>query len=115
MMDIILVYDYVGPNGYIPFNYKKDNISSILHNEQYRCKPRTETASHLTKVLTKDIKFDNPDVRDNLYLILIDRKLENIEPSEILSETLILLLREYPNNLKIIYVNFNKDTMHTFL
>lgn len=114
-MDIIVVYDYLGPNGYIPFNYEKDIISTILHNEQYRTKPREDISPNVTKILSKNILVNDLTVRNNLYLVLIDKKLENTELSNILSDTLLLLLNNYPNNIKTIYVNFNKDTMSTFL
>lgn len=114
-MNILVVYDYLGPNGYIPFNYKKDNISTILHNEQYRTTPRNYMSPDIPKILTKDISISSSDIKDNLYLILINDKLKNIELNEILSEKLLLLLENYPNNIKILYVNLTKDTMHTLL
>jgi len=113
-MEFFLVYDYLGPNGYIPFYYKKEEIPKILHKNQNTLIKYNKFSSDTKQILTSKL-FNNIDkIKFNFYLILVDTSLQDESLENILSDTLNMFLKNYPNNFKIIYFD-HEVTMHTLL
>ena len=113
-MDIYLVYDYIGPNGYIPFYYTKNLLPEILDNNQKKIIKYNKFSENTKQILTKKLYTTKSNIKNNLYLVLIDKSLENEKLENILSDTLILLMKNNPNNIRVIYFN-HEITVHTLL
>jgi hypothetical protein len=111
-MDFFLIYDYIGPNGYIPFYYKKEDLSKVLDDNQKKLIKYNKFSKSIRQILTKQLNTTPDDIKNNFYLVLIDDKLKNEPLENILSDTLNLLIKNNPNNIKIIYFN-HEVTMHT--
>ena len=112
MMEIYLVYDYKGPNGYIPFYYTKTNLSSILDKNQNNIITYNKFSPSTKQILTKFLWNQKSNIPYNLYLVLIDVSQKNEPIENILSDTLNLLIKTYPDNIKIIYFE-HEVTMHS--
>jgi len=114
MMEIILVYDYIGPNGYIPFIYTKDTLSKTLDDNQKELIKYNKFSPNTHEMLTRDLWNTRDGIEDNFYLVLIDESLQEEPLENVLSDTLNLLIENYSNNIRVIYFNHHVE-MHTFI
>ena len=102
-----IVFDIIGPNGYIPYVYNKKTLSSIMkwelnniHNNDY-FHEIPKLSSH---VLVHKNKYDDGDT----YLIPIDWNLEETPLKDILTPDFLKFIKN-KHNFFIIYVNYNYE------
>jgi len=113
-MEFFLVYDYLGPNGYIPFYYKKEEIPKILDKNQHTRIKYNKFSSDTKQILSQKLWLNQSIIKSNFYLVLVDTTLKNEPLENILSDSLNLLIKNYSNNIKVIYFD-HEVTMHTLL
>ena len=113
-MEITIVYDYIGPNGYIPFIYTKKELPNILDKNQKNIIKYNNFSDDTKQVLTKVLWNQKSKIKNNFYLVLVDTQLKDIPLEDILSDTLNLLIKTYPNNIRVIYFD-HEAKMQSFI
>ena len=112
MKDIYLVFDYLGPNGYIPFIHKKEELGRIM-NKELKTIEQASYFPNVKKIITNDVEKKTKEFVNNIYFIIIDDSLKGIPLSEIISQNLENLIRQN-DNFNLIY--FNHDaSMRSFI
>lgn len=113
MTQIFLVYEILGPNGFLPLIYTKNTLDEImlqsLKNENFK----TQRFSEIEGVLSRDLLSGNKWNDDNIYLIPIDIELEKERIEDILTPKFFEFIK-IRDNCKIIYVNYG-ITLHSLL
>ena len=105
MRDIFLVFDYLGPNGYIPFIHKKTEIGKIF-DKSLRTIEQASYFPNNQKALTSELIRNKTNFKENISIVVIDEFLKDVELTEIISDELKLLLDSH-DNFNLIYFNHN--------
>mgnify|MGYP001112773331 CR=1 FL=1 len=113
MGNVYIIFDYKTAYGYLPFCYTHKTLSSVL-------KKVNENRLFYEKLFDgnkKDITF-NLDERnmndDNIYIILIDSKIKNIDLKNILSKKLLNLINK-SDNFIINYFDYGIEEMRSLI
>jgi hypothetical protein len=100
-----VVYDFLTPNGYVPFNYQKENLSNILKNTITDKKSFKEKYPNHKKTLTHRLTPQMLNDNSNTFLVVVKNKRKSILDGIDLNKILSKKLKEYIeifDNFKII-------------
>jgi hypothetical protein len=109
---VYIVFDFKTPNGFLPFCYTKNSIDALL---EYNLKNKKEydILPGTNKILT--FNLDERNINDeDLYIILIDSKLKEIEIESILSPKLNFLYNS-SDNFIIHYFDYGIEQMRSLI
>ena len=113
MGNVYIVFDFHTPSGYLPFCYTKSNISKILKQANTNEFSYENIFEGNRKILT--FNLDERSINDdNIYVILIDNKIREINLTEILSEKLLNLINK-SDNFIIHYFDYGTEEMRSLI
>lgn len=105
MKEVFLVYDFETPNGFLPFFYNKQTLSSYLIkslSEHIDIKKRFNLHK---KIKTLDLTEKMMESNNTIYVIPIIKQInENIELENIISKKLLNYTKKY-SCFEILYIN----------
>ena len=104
---IFVIYDYLTPNGYLPFYYHKKDLPEILNlNLKVKLKYPIFDNSVFNILTSSVIKKSNEIIKNNIFLIILHSSLKKDSIENIISKDLNMLLNAYPDNFTVIYHNY---------
>jgi len=111
MTKIFQVYDIKGPNGFLPIIYTKETLSNAMTEALKDREFKSNIFPEVEPILSKEVLDGSKYNDEHLYLVPIDRSIENIDISNILTPSLIRFMRE-KDNFKIVYVDYGIPALH---
>ena len=110
--ELYIVFDFKTPNGFLPHSYTHDNINQVL---EFHLKNdfNFDFFKNTPKILTKDLHESHSN-NQNIFLIVIDERLKDINISKILSKKLHQLYLS-SNNFHLIYHNYEISEMYSLI
>jgi len=114
MSKILIAYDLVGPNGYIPYTYDKDTISSVMEKELREVHNR-DYFHNIEKVSTHQLIHQLKYNDSYTYLIPLDNDLRETPLERILTPDFFNFIKD-KENFHIIYVShYEESKMHPLI
>lgn len=111
---VYMVFDIIGPNGFIPYVYDKDRLVDIMKWELENIHD-IKYFEEIPKISSHDLVTKNEYDSDNTYLIPLDWCLEKTKIETILTPNFYNFIKKR-HNFFIIYVDYNyEQTMHTLI
>jgi len=102
-----IVFDIIGPNGYIPYVYDNNKLSSIM-NWELRNTHDNDYFTEIPKMHSHSLVHKNEYSESDTYLIPLDWNLENTSIENILTPDFYNFVKN-KHNFFIIYVNYNYE------
>ena len=113
MGNVYLVFDFKTPAGFLPFCYTSDTINAVLQNTILGKLDYTNLLEGTNKILTFNLDERNSN-DDNIFIILVDSKLQEIHLSKILSPKLKNFV-DTSHNFIVQYFDYGIEEMRALI
>ena len=102
-----MVFDIVGPNGYVPYVYHNQTLGKVLENE-LKNPHNTNYFKEIPKISSNELLHKFEYKMDDTYLIPFDWCLKLTPKEDILTPEFLKFIND-KHNFFIIYVKYNYE------